>query len=91
MKPVKQRFGVPERVEGCHTAVIGGYVIEGHVPVEAIGHLLRDKPKIDGLSVPGMTPGTPGMDGEQQGPFVVYSFTDGIVSQFATIDKWQKP
>ncbi|MBI4321578.1 MAG: DUF411 domain-containing protein, partial [Chloroflexi bacterium] len=37
MKPVKQRFGVPERVEGCHTAVIGGYVIEGHVPVEAIG------------------------------------------------------
>jgi hypothetical protein len=53
--------GVPPDGRGCHTAQIGGYVVEGHVPVEDIRRLLREKPAIAGLTVPGMLAGTPGM------------------------------
>ena len=60
--PVRQRFGVPDAMTSCHTAVVGGYAIEGHVPAADIKRLLREKPKAAGLAVPGMVQGSPGME-----------------------------
>ncbi|MEY4754432.1 MAG: hypothetical protein RJA44_2107 [Pseudomonadota bacterium] len=64
----RARFGLPLRYGSCHTALIGGYVIEGHVPAREIQRLLREKPQALGLAVPAMPVGSPGMDGpEYQG------------------------
>lgn len=71
--PAKRKLKVPEEMESCHTAVIDGYVIEGHVPVEAIDKLLKDRPKVTGLAAPGMPQGSPGMSGRPE-PFTVYAF-----------------
>jgi hypothetical protein len=63
LAPVKQRLGVPPDAQACHTAEIGGYIVEGHVPVEAIQRLLREKPaNVVGIGVAGMPAGTPGME-----------------------------
>lgn len=62
LRPIKTQYQVPTDLEACHTAVIGGYVIEGHVPADVIGRLLRERPKIVGLAVPGMPAGSPGME-----------------------------
>ena len=62
MTAIKQRYGVPENVRSCHTAVIDGYVIEGHVPADDIKRLLAEKPDATGLAVPGMPLGSPGME-----------------------------
>lgn len=63
---IKSKYGVPEKVQSCHTAVVQGYVIEGHVPADLIFRLLKEKPPIRGLAVAGMPPGSPGMDGPPQ-------------------------
>lgn len=63
MNTVKTRLGVPDALVSCHTAEIGGYVIEGHVPARAILQLLRERPGAIGLSAPGMPTGSPGMEG----------------------------
>jgi hypothetical protein len=62
LSAVKTKNGVPEKLTSCHTSIVGGYVIEGHVPAEDIRRLLRDKPAIVGLAAPGMPAGSPGMD-----------------------------
>lgn len=62
MAAVKRELGVPSSMESCHTAVIDGYVIEGHVPAEDIRRLLRERPAAVGIAVPGMPVGTPGME-----------------------------
>jgi hypothetical protein len=59
----RARLGIPAKFGSCHTASIGGYAIEGHVPAREIQRLLREKPKALGLAVPGMHIGSPGMDG----------------------------
>lgn len=59
-----KKFGVKDEYVSCHTAVIDGYVVEGHVPVEDVNRLLREKPNAIGISAPGMPVGSPGMDGE---------------------------
>lgn len=59
---LKTRLGVPQALASCHTAEIGGYVIEGHVPADAIKRLLTEKPQARGLAVPGMPVGSPGME-----------------------------
>ena len=61
--PVKNTHKVPSDLQSCHTALIGGYVVEGHVPAEDIQRLLKDRPDIIGLAVPGMPSGSPGMEG----------------------------
>lgn len=61
----RARFGLPLRYGSCHTALVGGYVIEGHVPAREIRRLLRDKPAALGLAVPAMPVGAPGMDGPE--------------------------
>lgn len=59
----RRQLGMPERLGSCHTAKVGGYVVEGHVPAADIQRLLKEKPKALGLAVPGMPPGSPGMEG----------------------------
>ncbi|NBJ09456.1 DUF411 domain-containing protein [Microvirga arsenatis] len=59
---VKVRLGVPDELASCHTAEVGGYVIEGHVPADAVKRLLAEKPQAKGLAVPGMPVGSPGME-----------------------------
>lgn len=72
---VKQKYHVPENLASCHTAMVNGYVIEGHVPAQDIKRLLQEQPSITGLSVPQMPVGTPGMEmGNQKDPFNVITF-----------------
>ena len=63
---VRARLGVPFELAACHTAEVGGYLIEGHVPAKAIQRLLTERPKARGLAVPGMPSGSPGMTGEYE-------------------------
>jgi hypothetical protein len=59
---VKKTYGVPASAASCHTALVGGYVIEGHVPAESVSRLIREKPALAGIAVPGMPAGSPGME-----------------------------
>lgn len=84
--PVKQRLGVPYGKGSCHTAEIGGYFIEGHVPVEDIKRLLAEKPDAKGLVLPGMPMGSPGMEGPEgtsQSYTVELVARDGTTSPFS--------
>lgn len=75
LEAVKQKYKVPDKLTSCHTAVINGYVIEGHVPANDIKRLLQEKPNVAGISVPQMPVGTPGMEaGDRRDPFTVFSF-----------------
>jgi len=75
MASVKEAVNLPRQMASCHTAVIDGYIIEGHVPADDIKRLLVNKPDIAGLSVPQMPVGTPGMEmGERRDNFIVFSF-----------------
>lgn len=72
---VKQKYNVADNLSSCHTAIVNGYVIEGHVPADDIKRLLQEKPNVTGLSVPQMPVGTPGMEmGNRKDPFSVLSF-----------------
>lgn len=84
MGAVKAQQGVPRDASSCHTAVIDGYAVEGHVPVEAIEDLLTTRPPIDGIALPAMPAGSPGMPGVKEGPFVVLAITDGVASAFGS-------
>jgi len=68
----RARFGIPEVFGSCHTAVIDGYAIEGHVPVREIKRLLAERPKARGLAVPDMPGGSPGMEGNRSVPYEVF-------------------
>ena len=74
MQAVKTRLGVPTELASCHTAEIAGYVIEGHVPAQAIKRLLAEKPDARGLAVPGMPIGSPGMEGGRPEVYEVILF-----------------
>ncbi|MEH1870175.1 DUF411 domain-containing protein [Nostoc sp.] len=75
IETVKQKYNVPDNLSSCHTAIVNGYVIEGHVPADDIKRLLQEKPNVVGLSVPQMPVGTPGMEmGDRKDPFSVLSF-----------------
>jgi len=76
MDLVKQRFGIHNQLESCHTATVGGYVVEGHVPVEEVVELLQSKPKTKGIALPGMPTGVPGMPGERPKNLTLYTLDD---------------
>ena len=83
--PIKTKHGVPARLSSCHTSLVGGYVIEGHVPAEDIRRLLREKPAIVGLAAPGMPAGSPGMDMPNSPAYDVLAFDKaGNTKVFAT-------
>jgi hypothetical protein len=88
MDSVKRQYQIPEDMESCHTAIIEDYqyFIEGHVPVAAIEKLLKEKPDIDGIILPEMPAGAPGMAGVQAEPFIIYALSDGQASTFMTIE-----
>jgi hypothetical protein len=84
MAGIKARLGVPTAAASCHTARIGGYVVEGHVPVEDIQRLLKEHPQARGLAAPGMPMGSPGMDmGAPERYAVVLIVMDGSTRPFA--------
>ena len=70
LAPVRARHGVPDRLAGCHTAVVGDYAIEGHVPASDVAKLVRDRPAAVALSAPGMPAGSPGMEAAGREPYV---------------------
>lgn len=85
MAAVKERLGVPDSLLSCHTSTVGGYVVEGHVPLPAVKRLLRSKPRIRGIAVAGMPIGSPGMEvpGRAADPLTVMAFNrDGKVMRF---------
>jgi hypothetical protein len=73
---VKLEHGVPASAASCHTALVNGYIVEGHVPADAVLKMLRDKPAIAGIAVPGMPIGAPGMEmpNGQKEPYTIVSF-----------------
>ena len=82
---IKKKYNIPLEMQSCHTTILGKYFIEGHVPIEAINKLLKEKPDIDGIALPGMPIGTPGMPGEKEEPYIIYQLVDGKSSVFMTI------
>ena len=74
MNTIKATLGVPGALTSCHTAVVEGYLIEGHVPASDIDRLLASKPKVKGLAVPGMPMGSPGMEGGAKQHYQVLTF-----------------
>lgn len=62
LSEIKAASGVPRQLQTCHTAVVGGYVVEGHVPADVLARLLKEQPKVSGIAVPGMPVGSPGME-----------------------------
>jgi hypothetical protein len=87
LSEISRMAGVPENLQGCHTTMIQGYVVDGHVPVETVRKLLREKPAVAGITLPGMPSGSPGMDGPKEESWTVYAVTkDGKPpSVFVTI------
>ena len=88
MTAFKAEYLIPPAMSSCHTAVFedSGYVVEGHMPIVAIDQLLANSPDIDGIALPGMPPGTPGMGGRMAGPLEVFALKDGLVSLYALLD-----
>ena len=83
---VKNDNEIPEDMKSCHTSLIGDYVVEGHIPLEAIEKLLAEKPDIRGIAMPGMPSGSPGMPGAKTGPFEIYSLNhDGSTELFMSL------
>jgi hypothetical protein len=75
LSEVKATFGVPAALQSCHTATVGGYVVEGHVPLDLVSRLLAERPKMAGIAVPGMPAGSPGMEvGNRKDPYDVVLF-----------------
>ncbi len=85
LSAIKRAHAVPPRLQSCHTAIVDGYVVEGHVPGDLVQRLLREKPKIAGLAVPEMPVGSPGMEmGDHRQPYKVLAFDEaGEVSLYA--------
>ncbi|WP_029418271.1 DUF411 domain-containing protein [Brevundimonas bacteroides] len=70
LAPIRARYGVPDRYAGCHTALVGAYAIEGHVPAADVERLLRERPTAVALAAPGMPAGSPGMEAAGRQPYV---------------------
>lgn len=73
---IRRKYGVPDELSSCHTAIVGGYAIEGHVPAADIKRLLREKTRAQGLAVPGMVAGSPGMDQGVPQPYATIVFDE---------------
>lgn len=72
-----EKYGISDSLQPCHISLIAGYVVGGHIPIEVIDRLLSEKPRITGITLPGMPEGTPGMPGKKPGPLQIYAFVKG--------------
>lgn len=79
---LKTQYNIPREVQSCHTATLGNYFIEGHVPLEILEKLIEEQPAIDGVALPGMPSGATGMGGMKQGIWTIYAITDGVATEF---------
>ena len=77
MTPVKSKYQIARDMESCHTVAIQNYFVEGHVPIKAIQKLVSEQPDIDGIALPGMPMGAPGMTGKKTGSFEIMAVKDG--------------
>jgi hypothetical protein len=84
---LRAQLGVPRKLAGCHTGTITGYLVEGHVPAAQVLRLLKDKPAVAGISVPGMPIGSPGMEGPGGVPYRVLSWTEGGVVEVMSVEQ----
>lgn len=83
---IKEKHNIPSDLRSCHTAEVGGYFVEGHVPAEAIIKLLQEKPDITGIALPGMPSGSPGMPGRKTGKWAILGIrSDGSTFEFMSI------
>lgn len=82
---IKEEYGIPEELWSCHTTIVDGYYIEGHVPIDVVLKLLDERPPIDGIALPGMPSGSPGMDGEKDAPWVIYAVSGDVYQEFVTV------
>lgn len=82
--PVKIRHKLPVHLASCHTAMIGGYVVEGHVPADVVRRLLAERPAVTGIAVPGMPMGSPGMEGFRKDPYDVIAYRRDGTTQVYT-------
>ena len=80
---IKAQHKIPARAQSCHTAIVDGYVIEGHVPATDVQRLLKERPAIKGISLPGMPDGAPGMTGRKTEPFTIYELSVGQPKVYA--------
>lgn len=87
MTSITDKYLIPENMQSCHTAIIEGYFVEGHIPVEVIEKLLIEKPDIDGIALPGMPSGSPGMSGNMTEPLQIYALSEGTAFEFVIITK----
>ena len=85
MNSIKSKYKIPSDMQSCHTSIVEGYFVEGHIPVEAVNKLLDERPEIDGIAMPGMPSGSPGMPGSKNEDFIIYSIKDGEISEFMRI------
>lgn len=83
MTRIRKERRVPQQFEGCHTILIDGFVVEGHVPATVIDRLLKQRPAIRGIALPGMPEGSPGMSGVKSEPFTIYEIADGPPKVYA--------
>ena len=83
LQEIKKQAGVPDELAACHTMLIDGYVVEGHVPLATLNRLLSERPGIQGISLPGMPLGSPGMTGTKTEPFTIYEITEGEPKVYA--------
>src|SRR5260221_9587167 len=81
---INAKYHVPAELQGCHISEVDGYFVGGHVPVDVVNRLLSEHPKIDGITLPGMPMGSPGMMGAKDAPFVIYGITDGKSQVYET-------
>lgn len=80
----KKEFNIPKSLSSCHTTKIGGYIVEGHIPIEGFEKLFAEKPDVIGIALPDMPSGSPGMPGKKE-PFYIRSFTSSTVSDYLTL------
>ena len=80
-----EKYGIATDLQPCHISLIDGYVVGGHVPVEVVNRLLTERPKITGITLPGMPLGSPGMTGEKTAPFKIYEITNGPSKIYAVV------
>jgi len=86
LSDISANAGISAEMQGCHTAFFGSYVVDGHVPIEAIDRLLAERPPLKGLVLPGMPVGSPGMPGDKQAPFIIYAVDrEGNSAPYMTI------
>ena len=82
MDSIKEQYNIPRNMQSCHTMIIGDYFVEGHVPLEAVDTLMSEQPDIDGIALPDMPAGSPGMPGVKDEEWEIYSLINGESGEF---------